>query len=137
DPAPGLTLRAATGYVVAAGSLHASGRRYRWAPGLSPDDVPLAPLPGWLLEAANPRAVRYTPEYWVAVIREGAEPGGRHPAMVRIAGHLLGKRVDPRVALELLLAWNQARCRPPKPVEEVVDIVRRLWLKDLGKERSA
>lgn len=38
------------GYVVAPGSRHASGEEYRWAMGASPDEVPLAPMPDWLLD---------------------------------------------------------------------------------------
>lgn len=136
-PAPGLDLKAEGGYVVAPPSVHPSGRRYRWAEGLSPDDVPLAPLPEWLLEQARADAPRRAPEEWAAIIREGAAPGDRHPRLTQLAGHLLGKRVDPRVVLELLLAWNQARCRPPKPVEEVVDIVRHLWRRDMERGRSS
>lgn len=29
-------------------SLHYSGRRYEWAPGRSPDEIGLAPMPGWV-----------------------------------------------------------------------------------------
>lgn len=136
-PAPGLDLKAEGGYVVAPPSAHPSGRQYRWSDGLSPYDVPLAPCPEWLLEQARADAPRRTPEEWAAIIREGAVPGDRHPTLAQLAGHLLGKRVDPRVVLELLLAWNQARCRPPKPTEEIVDIVRYLWRRDMERGRSA
>lgn len=45
---PGLDFRAQNGgQVVLPGSLHASGRCYRWFPGLGPE-VPQAPLPSWL-----------------------------------------------------------------------------------------
>jgi len=41
----GIDVKNAGGLVVAPGSVHASGITYRWAPGLSPDDLPLAELP--------------------------------------------------------------------------------------------
>src|SRR5690606_11226166 len=37
------------GQSVAPGSLHKSGNRYRWAPGRSPEDIPLAEPPEWLI----------------------------------------------------------------------------------------
>jgi hypothetical protein len=43
---PGADLRGDGGYIVAPPSIHPSGRRYEWQ--ISPDDVPLAPVPGWL-----------------------------------------------------------------------------------------
>src|SRR5262245_64327499 len=54
--APGIDLRGEGGYVVAPPSLHASGRRYVWELGASPDDVPLALAPRWLLEGLRERA---------------------------------------------------------------------------------
>lgn len=38
------------GYVVAPPSLHASGRRYEWAPGWAPEHVEIRPAPAWLLD---------------------------------------------------------------------------------------
>ncbi len=43
-------IRGDGGQSVAPGSLHKSGRRYRWAPGRSPEDIPLADPPGWLID---------------------------------------------------------------------------------------
>jgi len=42
---PGLDLQAEASYVIAPPSLHPSGRRYRWRPGLALGEVALAPLP--------------------------------------------------------------------------------------------
>ena len=36
---------------------------------------------------------------------------------------LLGRRIDPHVCLELILAFNATRCRPPLPEDEVVATV--------------
>lgn len=36
---------------------------------------------------------------------------------------LLWRGVDPQVALDLLLAWNRMRCRPPLPDDEVASVV--------------
>ena len=45
-----IDIRGDGGQSVAPGSLHKSGRRYRWAPGRNPDDLPPADPPEWLIE---------------------------------------------------------------------------------------
>ena len=45
----GIDIRGDGGYVIAPPSIHPSGKPYRWAKGKSPDDVPLAPMPEWLV----------------------------------------------------------------------------------------
>jgi hypothetical protein len=51
--APGVELKAARGAAAAPPSLHASGRRYAWAAGRSPDDLAPAPVPAWLAALAH------------------------------------------------------------------------------------
>lgn len=50
---PGLDLKGAGGFVVAPPSIHASGVRYAWVRGRSPDDVAIADVPEWLLRYAR------------------------------------------------------------------------------------
>lgn len=120
--AQGIDLRADGGYVVAPPSLHPSGRPYRWAPGRAPGEVALAALPGWiLLPAAG--GLRRTPADWRRLVREGVPEGTRNATLASLAGHLLWHRVDPEVVLELLLAWNRMRCRPPLADAEVAEVV--------------
>jgi hypothetical protein len=52
---PGVDTRGHGGYVVAPPSQLDTGGTYRWAPGLSPDDLDLAPLPMALVDALRPR----------------------------------------------------------------------------------
>ena len=42
----------------------------------------------------------------------------RNDTVARFAGHLLRRYVDPLVVLELLLAWNAMRCKPPLARDE-------------------
>ena len=59
-----LDVRGEGGAAVYPGSRHESGHIYRWADGLDPDSVPLAPAPGWLLdllEKPNPEPRHSTP----------------------------------------------------------------------------
>lgn len=135
---PGVDLRADGGYAVAPPSVHPSGRRYEWVPGLAPDDVELAPCPDWLLERLRPQArqgLSRTPEDWRRLVLEGAAEGRRNNTVAALAGHLLRRGVDPWVVLGLLLGWNESRCRPPLPSAEVartVDSVARLEARRRG-----
>lgn len=54
--APGIDILGEGKYFVIYPSTHESGGQYSWALGLSPDDVPLADAPGWLIEASTAKA---------------------------------------------------------------------------------
>lgn len=120
--APGVDLRGDGGLVVAPPSVHPSGARYVWRPGQAPQELPLAPLPSWLLGTVTPEDGRlgHPLEYWRRLIAEGVPEGSRNNTIAALAGHLLWHGVDPDVVTELLLTWNRARCRPPLTDAEVV-----------------
>jgi Bifunctional DNA primase/polymerase, N-terminal/Primase C terminal 1 (PriCT-1) len=120
---PGLDLRGDGGCVVAPPSVHPSGRRYDWARGRSPDEAPLASLPRWLLPDSQIRRAGHPPEHWRRLARDGVDEGARNATLASLAGHLLWREVDPEVVMELLLAWNRARCRPPLEDAEVASVV--------------
>lgn len=121
---PGIDLRADGGCVVAPPSVHPSGRRYAWVTGRAPGEVPLAALPHWLLGAADSTRRGHTPAHWRSLVREGVEEGQRNASLASLSGHLLRRDVDPEVALELMLAWNRVRCRPPLDDAEVAGVVK-------------
>jgi len=121
----GLDLRGDGGVVVAPPSIHPSGRPYQWRPRHSPDDLAPAPLPHWLLAEggdASPHPGHSLP-HWRALVHDGVGEGARNATLASLTGHLLWHGVDPVVALELMLAWNRQRCRPPLPDDEVADVV--------------
>ncbi|HKI64367.1 MAG TPA: bifunctional DNA primase/polymerase [Burkholderiales bacterium] len=120
---PGVDLRGDGGCVVAPPSLHPSGRRYAWARARSPDEAQLAPLPAWLLHESGAKRAGHSPEHWRRLVREGVAEGERNATLASLAGHLLRHEVDPEVVMELLLAWNRARCRPPLADAEVAGVV--------------
>jgi len=121
--AQGIDLRGDGGYVVAPPSVHPSGQPYAWASGRSPDEIELAPLPRWLLiPVGGPRVGRRLAD-WRRLVREGVVEGQRNSTIASLTGHLLWHGVDPAVALELLLAWNRMRCRPPLEDSEVAQVV--------------
>jgi hypothetical protein len=53
-----------------------------------------------------------------------------------LAGHLLWHQVDPEVVLELLLAWNRLRCRPPLEDAEVAQVVSNIVRLHLNEHPS-
>lgn len=121
----GIDLRGDGGCVVAPPSVHASGRRYTWATGRSPNEISLAPLPDWLRRLIVPHEALpgHPVQHWRHLVRVGIGEGERNNTIASLAGHLLWHNVDPLVTLELLLAWNKVRCRPPLDDDEVARTV--------------
>lgn len=124
--APGLDLRGDGGVIIVPPSIHPSGKPYEWVAGRRPGQCPLARLPVWLLEprfgADGPAG--HSLAYWRSLIREGIGEGRRNVTIASFAGHLLWHEVDPDVVMELMLAWNRTRCRPPLDDDEVIRTVR-------------
>jgi hypothetical protein len=121
--AQGIDLRGDGGYIVAPPSLHPSGRPYEWVAGRTPDEIPLAPLPRWLIAPIQGSRVGRSLSDWRRLVREGVTEGQRNSSVASLSGHLLWHGVDSDVALELLLAWNRLRCRPPLDDAEVAQVV--------------
>ncbi len=121
--AQGIDLRGDGGYVVAPPSIHMSGRPYVWAAGHSPEEIALAVLPRWILLRSGGARARRTLSDWRRLVHEGVPEGQRNSSIASLAGHLLWHQVDPEVVLELLLAWNRMRCRPPLDDAEVAQVV--------------
>ena len=121
---PGVDLRAQGGLIVAPPSVHPSGNRYRWRDGLGPGERPALPLPARLHAWLGKRTPHGHPiGHWRDLVREGIAEGARNNTVASLCGHLLWHGVDPEVTLELLLAWNRARCRPPLDDAEVAGVV--------------
>jgi hypothetical protein len=98
---------------------------YEWRDAL--DEVSIAPLPHAWLSLVGKRTAAQRPLRPIAEWRrlvDGVSNGsltgeeGRKKAACRLAGHLFSRGVDPHVALELLVAWDE-RNRPPLGREEV------------------
>jgi hypothetical protein len=121
--AQGIDLRGDGGYIVAPPSVHPSGCRYTWAPGRAPDAITLAPLPRWIITPIRGPRIGRSLSDWRRLVREGVVEGQRNSTIASLTGHLLWHGVDADVALQLLLAWNRVRCRPPLDDAEVAQVV--------------
>ena len=121
---PGIDVRGDGGCVVAPPSVHPSGGRYRWVSPRGPGEEGLPDLPAWAARMLTAEQRRGRPlQQWRSLVREGVEEGGRNSTIASLAGHLLWHGVDAGVVLELMLAWNRARCRPPLSDQEVAGII--------------
>ncbi len=124
--APGLDIRADGGYIVAPPSLHRSGRQYAWEVTACPEDVPLAPLPTWLLDLiTKPKASGYglTERFDTAKALAGVPEGQRDDTIFRFACKLRHSDV-PQDMAERLILEAAANCAPPFPEAKAREKVR-------------
>ena len=125
---PGLDIRGDGGSIVAPPSLHAFGQRYAWIGGHD-----LADAPAWLLALAVGSCDADRPKTdWAAFVRNPIGDGQRNTEMTRLAGVLL-RKLDPHLALELLLSFNATRCVPPLPEREVMAIAESIATRELRR----
>ena len=124
--APGIDIRGTGGYVLAP--------PYCWSVDCG---SLIAAAPAWLLAKietpkGNGNGAR-PPSEWRALVAEGVAEGARDCTVVKLAGYLLHRRVDPFVALEMLQIWNAARCSPPLPAADIDRIVGSIASKELKR----
>lgn len=135
-PRAGLDIQSDGAQVVAPPSQHPqTGRLYCWEESGRPDRIKLADLPPrWLnFLSERPGSLKTPPSEWRSLVENGVGEGSRNGATARLAGHLLTKKVDPYVTLELIRCWNEARNRPPLPDGEIVRTVDSICGAELRK----
>lgn len=129
----GLDVRGKGGFVVAAGSIHASGNRYEWVDA----DAKIEEMPAWLVEkltAPAPvqvAAKRETPSVRTAqaqgtgkfpTIYESGEIGRNNFLFIKAAGLVRSNTYDD--ALSRVSWWNERCCVPPVEPAELEKLVR-------------
>lgn len=112
-------------------SVHESGVRYRWLPGLSLDDVEPAELPPAIVE----RLQAVVP---VAPNADGDIPEGqRNRTLFKLACKLRDAGLSAESVERALLAENAARCKPPLPENDVRGAVRSAMKGDSQSTQSS
>jgi hypothetical protein len=115
----GLDVRGDGGYIIAPPSIHSSGKSYAE----SVDSTGMIALaPEWLIKLIVTKEnsdAKKAKTNWTHLI-QGVSAGQRNSSLARLAGKLFRNSNDPYIVLELCLAWNDARCNPPLPHEEVI-----------------
>src|SRR5215831_14994711 len=117
---PGLDVKATNGQVVFPPGIHPETRReYVWEAAHHPDDLPLAPLPTWIIELLKPSPTK-TKFVCPSVIPEST----RQDTLFRLVRSLKceGKLDDEEIA-DLIRSRNQRRCQPPLEEKELEDTI--------------
>lgn len=112
---PGLDIRGDGGYVVAPPSRHENGRTYAWAD--DPDEVEIAPLPGWLAELLTADGRRAA-----ATVGEQIPDGRRNAELCSLGGSMRRRGMSEGEIAAALLTVNAERCQPPLAEREVAAI---------------
>jgi bifunctional DNA primase/polymerase-like protein/primase-like protein len=138
---PGLDIRGDAGFIVAAPSrVEAKARPWAWDVDAHPTESGLASAPPWLLEAVVNRWTlgndgAPTRPKWLQTALGEVPEGRRNDIAARLTGHLLRRYVEPRLAADLVSAWNQTHCRPPLPDNEFQRIVESIAGRELRRRQ--
>lgn len=126
---PGVDIRAEDSYVVAAPSIHISGRRYCWELEHHPLEIPLAGPPVWLLKLVSKSTSEETTSIaenlndWADIFDDLIE-GKRNTTLYRYMCHLLARGISCTEAFYLIHAVNRTYSKPPLPDSEIDNIVK-------------
>lgn len=113
---PGLDVRGQRGYIVAAPSLHASGRRYVWEHDAHPLTTPIAPMPSWLLARILAARESHLQRHGVPL---EIVSGTRNEYLFRFASLFRRYGLNGRAIVDALVAINREHARPPLSLDEV------------------
>jgi hypothetical protein len=109
------------GYLILPPSNHVSGTAYQWEVGASPFDREAAELPAYLVDLVQRRKhERGDDDSPVAELLLAPCPEGqRHTTLIRILGWACETLTEAE-AEGVALAWNVARCTPPRDEDEIL-----------------
>lgn len=122
----GLDIRTQGGMIVAAPSIHSSGREYAWDSGKSPFEMQTADMPAWLVEEIRKVGTKLTVKKKAAdtTPRKKITEGSRNNHLTSLAGALRRKGIGEDGIIATLRAENRDRLDPPLDDEAVVAIAK-------------
>lgn len=124
----GIDVKGDGGFIVAPPSQHVSGGSYSF-PQEDIMKTPLAEIPAWLLREMRKDtlllpSLKAKSQSTQALAKASVLEGQRNMTLTRLAGVLLSRKVPANFCSDLLLAFNEARCSPPLPPNEVARIIK-------------
>lgn len=126
-------------YVVLPPSTHPNGSRYNWELFSRPVETNTAIAPNWLIHLLSKRSTvgkyQVKPTEHYLRILAGVNNGERTNCMTSLIGHLLAKKIDYRIAYELVLLWNE-RNNPPLSVGEVTKTFNNYLRMEIEKKKG-
>lgn len=108
---PGLDIRGDGGYIVAAPSVHASGKKYQWL-----DGAELIDAPQWLVDLAQKTAPA---RKVTGPVGDSIPDGQRDDTLTSLAGSMRRRGMGVEEIYAALLVTNENRCDPPLPTDDV------------------
>lgn len=131
---PGIDMRAEGGYVVAAGSVHQSGKGYEWIG--DPQTTPILPLPDFVREWLIKKDGSQNKSNLLSEKLDGVGEGKRNESAASVAGKLILRFKQNEwetEAWKFLLSWNLAN-NPPLPETELRQVFDSISRKELAKQ---
>jgi hypothetical protein len=114
---PGIDVRGEGGYIIAAPSVHKSGREYAWELSSRPGEAEIAEWPEWLLDRIRQgNGVVAKPG---APVAGNIAEGKRNATLTSLAGTMRRKGMTEEAIAAALLAENATACKPPMDDDEV------------------
>jgi len=119
---PGIDVRGEGGQIVATPSYHDAGKcRYKWMPGLSPDDIMPVPMPDWLIALLEEQETVWAGESQANIDTADVYYGGSRNNNLFSLGRRLRviKDLSETELSDMLHSLNVSKCKPPLSEEEV------------------
>lgn len=132
----GVDIRCEGGYVVAPPSRHASGRSYVWEVESEIGEIPLAPIPEWLIKELIKNQNTSSKNISASSSSEKIPEGQRNFILASLAGSMRAKSFSEKAIFEALLVTNQEKCEPPLDKIEVQRIAYSIGRYSPGKPKS-